>query len=203
MGLPLCFCPPGVARPAWTRNEPTALLGNKGTCYHGGYREGDWKTSAKKWQVLLEGHKPQHLVRADQHPRIVTMVAVRGAEQDHAWAMPVLIRPILRTKTVELYEPAVDRVLRGGELAMPTDLADLVHELLSWAAGAPPADPAEDGDRRLVRIACQGAALTHHVDLDLIDLAGWLTVAAAVRMVRGMCGLPPESDPVPEAPAPC
>lgn len=199
MALPLCFCPPGVARPAWARNEPVARLAaaGGGICYHGGWKPGDWKLGSGGWQVLFEGHLPQHTIRATQHPRIPTLIPVQGLSEDHVWAVPVLIRPLLRTKAVELYEPAVDRLWRGGDLQMPADLGDLVHELLQWAAGAP---TDEDGERRLIRIAAQGVSLTHHVDLELIDLAGWMSLAAATRIVRGMCGLNPDTDP---EPAPC
>ena len=80
---------------------------------------------------------------------------------------------------------------------MPEDLGTLVHELLQWAAGAP---TEEDGERRLIRIAASGVSLTHHVDLELIDIAGWLSLAAAQRIVRGLCGLNPDKD---QEPAPC
>jgi hypothetical protein len=199
MALPLCFCPDGVARPAWTRNEPVARLATAGggVCYHGGWKPGDWKAGKDGWHVLIEGHRPQHLIRAEQHPRIPTLIPVQGLAEDHVWAVPVLIRPLMRTKSAELYEPAVDRIWRGGDLQMPEDLGDLVHELLQWAAGAP---TEEDGERRLIRIAARGVSLTHHVNLELIDLAGWMSLAAAVRIVRGMCGLNPDKDP---EPAPC
>jgi len=204
MALPLVFCPPGVTRPAWARNEPVARLAaaGGGICYHGGWRPGAWQLGAAGWQVLLDGHRPQHLVRAEQHPRSPILIAVQGLAEDHIWAVPVLGRPIRRTASAELYEPAVDRIWRGGDLQMPEDLANLVHELLQWAAGAPSSIPDEDGERRLVRLAAQGVSLTHHVDLELIDLAGWMSLAVAQRILRGMAGLHPEGDPQPEA-LPC
>lgn len=192
--LPLCHCPPGVTRPPWC--PPVAPFGRLaeaggGICWNGPWRDGQWTTHPAGWSVLLDGHKPQHLVRVNPHPRILSAVAVAGAEPDQLWLVPVLLRPVLRTAAAELYEPALDRVWRDGAWQTPVELGLIVQGLLDLAT-RPEVAAAEDVEARnaqLARVAIQGLTLTHHIDEQLLDLTGWMTEAVLGRVVRAMSGL--------------
>jgi hypothetical protein len=195
MSLPLVYCPPTVRRPAWAAEiGPFGRLAaaGGGVCWHGPWREGAWRQHPAGWQVLLDGHKPQHLLRARRHPRVLRVRELLGAEPDHAWLVPVLLQPVGDAASANLFAPAVDLVWRGGDWRIPDDLDHLVRDLLDLANKAPAepsADPAE-ANRRLAATVAAGLALTHHCDLELLDLTGWLSANLMSRAVDAMCGLP-------------
>lgn len=185
MSLPVCFVPPGAQPPAWVDRSqgPFGKIGG-GATYHGPWSDGHWIASPAGWSVLLTDHLPQHLVRATPHPRVLRTVAIPGALRNHLWLVPVLLRPVGETDDARLFEPALDRVWRGADWHDPEDLTAVVQAALDAASEAPGTDPAA-----LPRLAAAALALTHHVDLDLLALLGWLTEATMARVVRAVCGL--------------
>lgn len=199
---PLIYCPKGVARPAccpWQGG--TGLLDGKGAdapvgggvCYGGPFRGGAWKKTPGGWYVLLDGHQPQHLGRAQPHPRLVRWQAVPGHAPETWWRIPVMIQPLVRPDgqpdRARVYVSALDRVWGPDGWQAPSELEPIMRDLLAVSEGAPLADTAEERDLAVVRLAISLCALGQWVDGDLIATAGWLTDTVVLRIIKAAIGI--------------
>jgi len=205
---PLIYCPQGVARPACCPSVGgTGLLDGKGAdvasggkgggvCYGGPYRDGAWQRTPAGWYVLLDGHKPQHLGRAQSHPRILRWQAVPGHLPETYWRVPVVLAPLVAEKdgaAAACYVSALERVWYGDGWKAPTDLEDLHRSLLAIAEGVPLADTAAERDHKVTALAIELLELGQWVDGDLLAAAGWLTEALVERVILAACGAEPEA----------
>lgn len=203
---PLIYCPRGILRPSccpWPAG--VGLLDGKGadapagggTCYGAAYRDGDWRKTPAGWYVLIEGHKPQHLGRAQSHPRILRWQAVPGHAPETWWRIPVLLAPMVtvdgQPDKAACYVSAIDRVWGPSGWEAPADLEPIMRSLLAIAEGVPLADTPEDRSRAVAQLAIDLAALGQWIDGDLMATAGWLTEDVMTRIIFAACGREAES----------
>lgn len=205
---PLIYCPTGVTRPACCASRAAiSLLPGKGpdavtelvdgqeqTTGGGGQMYGGagydpltrehWRQTRAGWWVLLRNHKPQDLIRLQPHPRVRQWVSVPGARSEHQWQVPVLF---------DLSDGRITSALDGiwdGEQWTGGELAPLQSQLLALINGVHQ-DADLDVSAAVRDLAIAGLAVGHHVDLDLLVVAGWLSESLCLATINAMAGRVP------------
>ncbi len=199
---PIYYCPPNVARPAHCpftagmRMRATASPdGQEGMLYapDSNFPKGlEWQKSDAGWYVMLGQQRPQDLIRLDTSPRIVEWYELIGAQPNHAWRVPIFLRPMDPTDEQPTYVSALDRVWHAGGWAAPEDLLSVQRKLLSVALGVALHDDPEQRNLQMVSLAVEILSHGHHVSAFEIQQRGWLSeqlVADVVLVAMGRSDL--------------
>lgn len=156
---------------------PDALVGDvDGICYGGPYETDgwDWKPSPAGWWLGTCGHRPQDLVRLEDHPRVIRWRTIPGAQPEHTWRVPVLLTPD-PDGAAPAYVSALDRVMTPQGWQAPEDLRPLQEWLLHLAHRQTSAGTMEERNARFIQGAVALLAVGQWVDFDLLATAGWLS----------------------------
>lgn len=189
---PLAYVEPGAAIPKWLPrgSPPFGLLAGKGpdsgggNCYGGPFRDGDWKRHQSGWWLLIEGHRPQHTLKACAHPRVLKWHTVEGADREDAWQVPELIHP-----TGKGWQSSLDRVWSDHGWREPSDLEGLSDRLLAISSDAPLAATAEERDKAIAMLVIDALSVGHHFDAELASMTGWITESVQARVIMAMAGM--------------
>lgn len=197
------YCPPGVDRPAHRADlvggvslvagagPDVASGGPGGGMVIGGLyepAEGGWSQTAAGWWLHMGDTVPQHLARAEGHPRIVRWTTVDGAQADHRWRVPVLVAP---SETDDgTYVSTLERALGAAGWQAPADLAPIQARLLDQVHGL-----ARGGDfavelERVTDLVIELLTLGHHVSRHELIAAGWLTERVLLRVLIAAAAVP-------------
>lgn len=205
--LPSWYCPPGIRLPdhvQW-RDAVQAIVPGKGpdvdvdpeakgggTIYGGGGyvdKQSGWSKTAAGYWVRFTGALPQHLVRMDMHPRVVSWTTLEGAWPGQEWIIPVLVRPVFRKGSDEprCFQSALERTWRDGAFKDPQDLVQIQEKLIHVAQGLRIEGRGYDP---LFRLVLELIAMGHHSLSEAeFDKNEWITQKFAIRVFAAAAGL--------------
>lgn len=198
---PRIYVPLGVAKPACCAHlagagamdghGPDAVVAPDGTRSGGGGLtygprpwlplDTTWRRTVAGWWIDLDGHRPQDLLRLEQHPRVLRWRTVPGVLAGQHWRIPVLLTPADGNPELG-YLSAVDQVL-GEHGWSAGDLVDLQAPLLAIAAGVPLHQDPEVRNATILQLTIDLLAIGHWIDRTLLIHTGWLTETLQMEVI--------------------
>ncbi len=190
---PSYYCPDGVDKP--THCPHTSAMrplpgmapdGGSGLVY-GTHYDADskprWLKTSGGWWILLEGKRPQDLLRLTCSQRVLRWHVIAGAEIGQVWRIPVLLTLSDAEKTDSGYVTAVDRILSRGEWIASPEIVSMQERLLAIAQHIALDDDLSKRNAAVTVLTIELMQVGHLVARCEIEAAGWLAEFMQLRVI--------------------
>ncbi len=191
--FPSYYCPDGVAKPAHCPHASTMRPlpgmspdGGTGLVYATHYdaeSKPRWLKTSGGWWILLDGKRPQDLLRLSCSQRILRWHVIAGAEAGHVWRVPVLLTLSDPDDKDSGYVTAVDRIFSGGEWIASPEITSMQERLLAIAQHIALDDDLAKRNAAVTALTIELLQVGHLVASCEIEAARWLSELMQLRVI--------------------